>query len=106
VTTKTIVSVTDRLKSSHVHYGNDTLYRDELSDILKEVVAIAGPVVKGADWPVFAQGATWCFMLGAPRDGQEHYIEFMREADAVFYVLAHGGQIIEQVEDVELAWAK
>jgi hypothetical protein len=105
VTTKTVVSVTDRLNSSHVHYGNDTLYRDELSDILKEVVAIAGPVVKGADWPVFAQGATWRFMLGAPRDGQEHYIEFEQEQHAMFYVLKHGGVIIDRVEEVELRYA-
>jgi hypothetical protein len=102
----TIVSVTDRLYTSDVNYGSDAIYRDELTCILREIATIAGPVVKGADWPVFAQGATWRFMLGTPRDGQEHYIEFLREADAVFYVLAHGGQIIEQVEDIELAWAR
>ena len=102
----TIVSITDRLYSSDVNYGSDVIYRDELTCILREIVAIAGPILHGADWPVFAQGATWRFMLGAPRDGQEHYIEFLREADAVFYVLAHGGQIIDSVADVELAWAK
>jgi hypothetical protein len=45
-------------------------------------------------------------MLGAPRDGQEYYIEFARAADAAFYILAHGGVVIEQAEDVDLAWAK
>jgi hypothetical protein len=98
----TIVSVTDRL----YNYGSDAIYRDELAVILKEVVDIAGAITAGADWPVFAQGATWRFMLGAPRDGQEHYIEFARAADAAFYILAHGGVVIEQVEDIELAWAK
>jgi len=102
----TVVSITDRLYASHVNYGSDTLYRDSLTVILGEIVAIAGPVVKGADWPIFAQGAHWRFMLGAPRDGQEHYIEFLREADAAFYILKHGGVVIAQAEDVELAWAK
>ena len=105
-TTKTIVSVTHRLHVSNQHYGTDSFYRDELNRILREVVAIAGPVVTGSDYPVFAQGESWAFKFGIPRDGQAHYIEFVREADAVFYVLKHGGHIIDRVEDVELAWAK
>ena len=102
----TVVSITDRLYSSDVHYGSDALYRDELAVILGEIVAIAGPILHGADWPVFAQGATWRFMLGTPRDGQEHYIEFEQEQHAMFYVLKHGGVIIDRVEDVELGYAR
>jgi len=101
----TIVSVTDRLYSSDVNYGSDALYRDGLTGILREIVAIAGPIISGADYPVFAQGATWRFVMGVPRDGQEHYIEFARAADAAFYILAHGGVVIDQAEDIELAWA-
>jgi hypothetical protein len=102
----TIVSVARRLYSSHVHYGNDALYRDELTAILREVVSIAGPVISGADYPVFAQGSAWRFKFGVPRDGQEHYIEFDQEKAAMFYVLKHGGDIVGELEDVELAWAK
>ena len=102
----TIVSVTERIRTSNVHVSDDVIYRDELTVILREIVGIAGPIVSGADYPVFAQGSTWRFMLGVPRDGQEHYIEFDREADAVFYVLKHGGEIVEALEDIELAWAK
>ena len=102
----TIVSVARRLYSSHVHYGDDALYRDELTSILREVEAIAGAVISGADYPVFAQGCHWQFMLGVPRDGQEHYIEFDQEADAVFYMLKYGGEIVQELDEVELAWAK
>ena len=106
MTAKTIVSVARRLYSSHVNYGDDVLYRDLLTAILREVVSIAGPIISGADYPVFAQGDRWRFMLGIPRDGQEHYIEFEQERDALFYVLKHNGEIIDKLEDVELAWAK
>jgi hypothetical protein len=82
------------------------LYRDLLTAILREIVDIAGPIVGGADYPVFAQGCHWQFMLGVPRDGQEHYIEFDQEADAVFYMLKYGGEIVQELEEVELAWAK
>lgn len=102
----TIVSVARRLYSSHVNSGDDAVYRDLLAGILKEIVGIAGPVISGADYPVFAQGSAWRFKFGIPRDGQEHYIEFDQEADAVFYVLKYGGDIVGELEDVELAWAK
>jgi hypothetical protein len=86
-------------------YGTDSFYRDELAVILKEVVGIAGPVVAGADYPVFARGRLWAFKFGIPRAGQEHYIEFLREEDAIIYILKHGGHIIDCVEDVELKYA-
>ena len=101
----TIVSVTQRIRTSNVHVGADALYRDLLTAILREIVDIAGPIVSGSDYPVFAQGESWCFIMGVPRDGQEHYIEFDREADAVFYMLKYGGEIVQELEDVELAWA-
>ena len=101
-----IVSVTQRIRNSNVNYGSDSLYRDELAGILKEIVGIAGPILHGADYPVFAQGESWRFKFGVPRDGQEHYIEFDQEADAMFYVLKHGGERVEALEEVELAWAK
>ena len=105
-TNKIIVSVTHRFHVDNQRHGTDSFYRDELAEILKEVVSVAGPVVSGSDYPVFAQGELWQFKFGAPRDGQEHYIEFDREADAMFYILKHGGVIIDRVEDIELAWAK
>jgi len=104
--TKTRVSVARRLYASHVNYGDDALYRDELARILGEIVHVAGPILHGADYPVFAQGAHWRFMLGVPRDVQEHYIEFDQEADAVFYMLKYGGEIVPELEEVEMAWAK
>jgi hypothetical protein len=106
MTTKTLVSVTHRLHITNVSYGSDSFYRDELNRILREVVDICGPVVSGSDYPIFAQGATWRFKFGIPRDGQAHYIEFDRAEDAIFYILKHGGEIIRNVEDIELAWAK
>ena len=63
-------------------------------------------VRKESDYPVFAQGEFWAFKFGIPKDGQEHYIEFFREADAMFYILKHGGCIIDNVEDVELGYAR
>jgi hypothetical protein len=105
MTTKTLVSVTHRLHITNVSYGSDSFYRDELNRILREVVDICGPVVSGSDYPIFAQGATWRFKFGIPRDGQAHYIEFDREDLAVFYVLKHGGTIIDRVEEVELRYA-
>ena len=104
--TKTIVSVTQRIRTSDVHPGDDALYRDELTAILREVVGIAGPIVGGADYPVFAQGESWRFKFGVPRDGQEHYIEFEQERAAIFYVLKYGGEIVAELEDIEIAWAK
>jgi hypothetical protein len=105
-TDKTRVSVTHRFHVDNQRHGTDSFYRDELAGILKEVVGVAGPVVSGSDYPVFARGRLWAFKFGIPRDGQEHYIEFDYEADAMFYILKHGGVIIDCVEDVELAWAK
>jgi hypothetical protein len=102
----TIVSVTERIRNSTVHSGDDVIYRDILTQILREIVTVAGAIVAGADYPVFAQGESWRFKFGVPRDGQEHYIEFDREADAVFYVLKHGGEIVGELEEVEIAWAK
>ena len=106
MTNKTIVSVTERIYNSNIHWGSDVLYRDELAVVLGEIVAIAGPILHGADYPTFACGEFWRFKLGVPRDGQEHYIEFEQEEHAMFYVLKHGGVIIEELEDIELAWAK
>jgi hypothetical protein len=45
-------------------------------------------------------------MLGIPRDGQEHYIEFDCEKAAMFYMLKYGGEIVGELEDIEIAWAK
>lgn len=102
-----IVSVTDKVYNKPVSYaGQDEMYRNELARIIEEVVSIAGPVVSGPDYPQFAQGRYWRFMFGAPRDQQEHYIEFAREEDAVFYVLKHGGHIVTSVEEVRLRYAE
>lgn len=102
----TIVSVTERIRNSTVHSGDDALYRDILTQILREIVTVAGPIISGADYPVFAQGESWRFMLGIPRDGQEHYIEFDCEKAAMFYMLKYGGEIVGELEDIEIAWAK
>ena len=106
MTKKTIVSVTSRIYDSNVQYGSDRAYRNELASILGEIISIAGPIHHGADYPIFACGDTWAFKLGTPRDYQEHYIEFMREEDAVFYMLKYGGVVIDDITSVELGYAK
>jgi hypothetical protein len=104
---KIIVSVTDRVYNKPMSYsGQDEVYRSELASIIQEVVSVAGPVTGGADYPTFASGQGWAFKFGQPRDHQTHYVEFLREEDAVFYMLKYGGTIIPNVEEVGLGYAE
>ena len=106
------VDVTQRLYAGHVHYGSDQGYAQLLAEILDEIVQVCGSEISGGEYPlrgnypVFAHGCLWAFKFGQPQDHQTHYIEFLREEHAMFYVLKYGGRIIEHVKDVELGYAR
>jgi len=96
-----IVNISHRTEVYNVVWGNDDRYRSMLASVIKECEDIGGTQIPGAGGMTIAQGRTWRFTIGVPRDRQQHYIQFERDEDAVFYVLKHGGVIVSDVDSVK-----
>ena len=89
-----IVSLSHRLKE---HYPLDSDYHRDLAEILRELAQLVGPIDYAVPqvYPLLAQGQGWRVKFGVPRDQQQHYVEFDSDRMAVFYLLKHGGDLIE-----------
>jgi hypothetical protein len=77
-----------------------------LASVIKECEDIAGAQLQSsinlsARGMTIAQGHNWRFAIGVPRDRQQHYVQFERDEDAVFYVLKHGGVIVSDIDDIQ-----
>lgn len=95
------VNISHRTAVYNVVWGNDDKYRSMLAVVIRECEAIGGSQIPGAGGMTIAQGHNWRFTIGVPRDRQQHYVQFERDEDAVFYVLKHGGVIVNDILEVQ-----
>jgi len=95
------VDISHRTAVYNVVWGNDDRYRSMLASVIRECEEIGGAQIPGAGGMTIAQGPGWRFQIGVPQDRQQHYIQFERDEDAVFYVLKHGGVIVGDIDDIQ-----